>query len=809
MKKTTTIRAHHGSPGGPQDFQQLREFLEGYQLSTPDRYGDQNNNLTNESNFEVGYSWGCAEALSEAVQNTDRTKGVILIAPFLFPKKKMSGLKKSVLGLPLVGKMILGKAADSAIDQMLNDSSSPSQVPSFYQQQKSYLANPERLKKALFEKENKENEIMANIKKLKALGTPVFIIRGDEDLSSDSTQSGRLKNILEVEEEIVKNSGHALPYTHAKQVGELLKRYLDRLNSSTEEKHNTEKPFGYQKGEHQLNNVSSFLSKHAAEIPNHPILSWVDREQLQNWSFDLNQPLPHKSVTVAELDHLVSVIAAGMKKLGIQKGDRAIVFVPMSLPMYAAMFALQKIGAVAVFLDSWARRDQMGSAAEVVDAKVIISVDMAFKHFKGVEQIDRIPMKISVGPATEKYTASVEELMAGTEKVEATAVEQEHTALITFTTGSSGTPKGADRTHRFLAAQHYALDRHLPYQESDRDLPVFPIFSLNNLAAGVTTILPAIDVGTPSEKDAIILLAQMKSAEVSCTTLSPSLLRVVSSYCIENKIKLPFLKRIITGGAPVSRDDLIEMTSVAENAEVLVLYGSTEVEPMAHIEAKEMIAQKSSEDSEIVDEGVLVGKFDSGLNVKYLKINKDSIVIKSKNDWVDLEVEKGNVGEIIVSGEHVCENYFNNSEAFARAKIKDENGVIWHRTGDLGRVDSSGNLWLVGRVHNAINRNNLYCFPVRSEIVLKKLPFVDLCAYLGVEDSELGEKTVVAYTTKEENPSSEKILENQKEISRIMEKNSIPVDKIVFTDSIPMDARHHSKVEYSVLRNQLREKGLL
>ena len=131
--------------------------------------------------------------------------------------------------------------------------------------------------------------------------------------------------------------------------------------------------------------------------------------------------------------------------------------------------------------------------------------------------------------------------------------------MITFTTGSSGTPKGANRTHRFLAAQHYALHSNIPYEEGDVDLPVFPIFSLNNLAEGVATVIPGFDVGVPSEIDVPALLAQFKACGVTCTTLSPSLLNRLSSFCLKNNIKLPDIRRVVTGGAPVSRLSLIHI----------------------------------------------------------------------------------------------------------------------------------------------------------------------------------------------------------------------------------------------------------
>ncbi len=332
-------------------------------------------------------------------------------------------------------------------------------------------------------------------------------------------------------------------------------------------------------------------------------------------------------------------------------------------------------------------------------------------------------------------------------------MEQEETALITFTTGSSGTPKGANRTHRFLAAQHYSLNEGIPYLSTDIDLPVFPIFSLNNIAAGVTTVIPAIDVGTQNEKDPVILLGQLNSCKVTCATFSPSLLNSLSAYCLKNKVTMPGLRRVVTGGAPVSRDNLVDFTAAAPKAETWVLFGSTEVEPMAHIEAKEMINFKTraSEDDEWVDEGVNVGHIVETLEFRFLKIQKGPVVIKEHKDWDAIQVPRGQVGELIVAGEHVCRDYYNNTEAFSRAKIRDERGVVWHRTGDLGRIDDKKYLWIVGRIHNAIQRGGEYIFPVRAEIVLKKLGFVKVGAFLGMPDPKLGERTVAVVVP--ENPA--------------------------------------------------------
>ena len=235
--------------------------------------------------------------------------------------------------------------------------------------------------------------------------------------------------------------------------------------------------------------------------------------------------------------------------------------------------------------------------------------------------------------------------------------------------------------------------------------------------------------------------------------------------------------------------------AIAPAAEILVLYGSTEVEPIAHIEADEMLRDESTR------EGVNVGRISEDLEYKFIKIWRKNVEL-GKNGWHDWEVEAGKAGELVVSGSHVCENYYNNPEAFKSTKIKEANGKIWHRTGDVGLLDEQGRLWLVGRVHNTIVRANEYLFPVYAEILLKRLEFVRQAAFLGIEDLKLGERACAAFSLKEGfNPGNTQQYVN--EAARLFKENKIPVDEVRMVEEIPMDPRHHSKVEYSKLREIL------
>ncbi len=571
---------------------------------------------------------------------------------------------------------------------------------------------------------------------------------------------------------------------------------------------------GYHDGLHPLNNCSAMFLEHLQRSPDRVVLHWASRASIAAWHQDPTQPLGHQRFTYAQLFEMAGKIAHCLHERGLRQGDCVIVFVPMIPYLYTSLFALQLLGAIPVFLDTWARRQQLGLVAKIVNAKAMISVEIAYDLCEGEPILDAIQNKIVLGPVTRAHPARLEDFLDQPKKItEPCPVEKEHTGLITFTTGSSGVPKGANRTHRFLAAQHYALDHCLPYREDDVDLPVFPVFSLNNIGGGVPTVLPAIDVANPSEMDGELLVRQAEDCGVTCMTLNPSLLVGISRFCKKQGKKLTQIRRVFAGGAAVSRDMVLEFNEVAPAAELMVAYGSTEVEPIAHIVTKDILATPSlsDQDPELVDEGVIVGTFADGLSYKFLRISRDPIEIRAPDEWKQWEVKSGEVGEIIVAGEHVCGEYYNDTEGFRRAKIRDPQGVIWHRTGDVGRLDKNGQLWLVGRVHNTITRKGGYVFPVRAEIVLKRLPFVQQAAYLGIPDKDLGEKSVCVLAPADPGALGDegRLAPWRKEVLRVMGKNGIPVDEIVFYREIPLDPRHRSKVEYDQLRNALKKEGLV
>jgi len=755
----------------------------------------------------VAYSFGAYMALRWAKERGLRWRTLVLLCPTLVSERPVSPLQRVVLGTPLVGDVVLRAVAPKLAAGFVATCFAPgSAADGEGMMLQARLAHAPIWRAAMQQKIVQtrlplEGSYQDQVQRL-------VVLRGGADAAVPwPTQEAAMERIgLKAESiHVLAGAGHSLLWSHRDQVVPLVVDALAHTQVASGEPSEAlgilaKGRIGYQAGKTPRNNVLSYLYDHAQQFPDRVAIRWVDGPDIAAWSKHHRDAKPHRQVTFLEFMHLVDAVAAGLAGLGITTGDRVIIFLPMSLPMYVAMFAVQKLGAIAVFLDSWARSSHLGASAACATPKAMISHKAAFELIAGVEEFKQMPLRVIAGPGEgASYSATLEQLLQTQGQVPLAAVTGDATALITFTTGSSGTPKGANRTHRFLCAQHEALAKVLPYTPVDIDMPAFPIFSLNNLASGVTTILPAVNLAAPASHDGAALVGQIIHGPISCTTLSPSMLNGVSHYCLEQGVTLPSLRRVVTGGAPISKDDVAAFKKVAPHAEIWVLYGSTEVEPMAHIEATEMLTSAFGEDPEIVEEGVNVGHISDELRYKFIHIVRGDITLPGKG-WADLEVAAGEVGEFIVTGDHVCRDYYNNPEAFRKSKIVDQDGSVWHRTGDLGRLDKGGNLWIVGRIHNVIERGGRYFFPVRAEVILKRLAFVENGAFLGLPDPALVARNAVVLQLRQDATLDGTAIAEAK---RLLAKNGIPVDSLYAVEEIPMDPRHHSKVEYGVLRDHL------
>lgn len=791
-----TIIALHGNPGHPADWKLLQQKLNPNEYKLIAVNADQDDwiqILTQDSSKKIllGHSWGAYRILKELPRLQSYVEQAILVTPYIKPERPLSSLAATLISLPMVGEKLIQSSHAKSKDSFYADLIHPlkeGDLP-YLNQVRETLQDWRLWQKTAFNKIKMQKEPWTTADLCQV---PITVLYGTEDkISNQQLQSELIAQYPAHRVIQVAKAGHGLLWSHPEEI-------IMSLNAPK---------IGYHPGQDERNNVISYMEQHLRDFPERVALRWANPQALAQWNKDPHTPIPHDQITYRHFAARIDSFARGLLDIGIEKGDRVIIFLPMSLDMYTAMFAVQRIGAIAVFLDSWARSHHLGASAECVDPKAMISFKMAFDLVDQVPEFKAMPLRILYGPG-DKFTHRSEDLL-NKESSPIAPVESEFTALITFTTGSTGKPKGANRTHRFLSAQHHALSHVIPYTEKDRDMPAFPIFSLNNLASGVTTILPALNLAAPAEHDSALLACQILHENINCTTLSPSMLVGLAKYCKEQNILLPGLRRVVTGGAPISKDDVRAFYEIAPQTDLWILYGSTEAEPMAHIEGRDMLKESTATDPEIIEEGVNVGHISEDIDYRFIRI-KDGPIELTESPWSEIEVASGEVGEFLCTGDHVCRDYYNNPEAFKSTKILDEKNRVWHRTGDLAYIDTEKNLWIVGRVNNAIERAGKYYFPVRAEVLLKRLDFTYRCAFLGMPDYTLGQATYAVIELKADiDKDTFDFASAKKEIQRVFAKNKIPVDEIKFVTKVPMDPRHHSKVEYKVLRDQLKEPGVV
>ena len=490
-------------------------------------------------------------------------------------------------------------------------------------------------------------------------------------------------------------------------------------------------------------NVLSILTEVARRHPDRPALI-----------------MPDGSITFSALRERIDRASAGLQREGLRPGDRSIVMIPMSIDLYVAMLALLDLGAVAVFVDPWIGWRQIAAFAKYAEPRAWLGISRSHALRLLVRSI---PITVTVGrrfgPFPARRTLSEIEKPAGDGAVHES--QPDDPALITFTSGSSGEPKGANRTHRFLLAQHRALAAEFPAQEGDVDMPMFPVFALNNLAVGVPSVVPAMDFRRVDRVDGAAILRQMLTHGVTTCTASPPFFDRLASTGQD-----PGLRRILTGGAPVSDTQLEAWRRAFPNTEILVAYGSTEAEPVAHISAEERLELKGP--------GFCAGKPIERIRARLIPMG-------------------GEIGELVVTGDHVCRDYYRNPGAVKENKIVDPDGTVWHRMGDTGYFDSGGRFWIVGRVHSTIRRGGKLIHPQLVEQAAKgDDPHIRRAAAVGV-----GERVVLVIET----DAGEEI---DKDIRARLAAAGQIVDEIRLTrEPLPVDPRHNSKIDYARLRERL------
>lgn len=499
-----------------------------------------------------------------------------------------------------------------------------------------------------------------------------------------------------------------------------------------------------------------------------------------------------RRITFAELERATSAAAAAFRAAGIPSGSRVLLISPMSIDLYVALIGLFRIAAAAVFIDPSAGRDRLNRMVARVRPDGFVGPPRAYVLRLTSPAIRSIPIKVGIGGAfpggrrhMHRDATSVSASASASSRVE--RCEPDTPAIVTFTSGSTGEPKAAVRTHGFLIAQHRALAESLALSPGEVDLSTLPVFVLSNLAAGMTSVIADGDLRAPGNIDPARLLRQIADTRPAVTVASPALLQRLATHAIGAGSPLDSFRRIYTGGAPVFPRTLDIIAEAAPASAVTAVYGSTEAEPIAKIDRREITP--GDRESMRNGGGLLAGPPDPSIQVRVVP-DRWGVPI---GPWSASDLERESlgpnaVGEIVVTGEHVLTGYLDgigDQETKIRAGDR-----VWHRTGDAGYFDSRGRVWLLGRCTAKVRDAEGELYPFAVECAASEVPGVKRSAFVLHE----GQRTLVVEredATEGPDPQDVPARLAWARITRVLLR------------PIPVDKRHNAKVDYPALRKML------
>jgi acyl-CoA synthetase (AMP-forming)/AMP-acid ligase II len=349
------------------------------------------------------------------------------------------------------------------------------------------------------------------------------------------------------------------------------------------------------------------------------------------------------------------------------------------------------------------------------------------------------------------------------------------------------------RTHGFLLAQHRVLADDLELRPGEVDLTTLPIFVLANLASGVTSVIPDVDLRAPATVDPVRLLRQIRATRPSRSAASPALLDRLARHLGAAGERLE-LARIFTGGAPVFPAVLDALAGVAPSASITAVYGSTEAEPIARVNRGAI----SPADRLRIrgGGGLLAGTPVPAIDLRVIPDRwgtplgpYDAAAFAALPLPVDRE------GEIVVAGPHVLTGYLD-GRGDEETKIR-AGDRVWHRTGDAGCIDAAGRLWLSGRCSAKVSDAHGTVYPFAVECAASDVPGVQRTAFVQHQGGRL-----LVVELQDPSPDSA--------VGALRERLEwAHLDDVLVVARIPVDKRHNAKVDYPALTRLLsRRRGV-
>jgi fatty-acyl-CoA synthase len=424
------------------------------------------------------------------------------------------------------------------------------------------------------------------------------------------------------------------------------------------------------------------------------------------------------TTTWADLDRRVTALAGALSRRGVAFGDRVLILMLNRTEFIETFLAANKLGAIAVPVNFRMTPPEIAFLVGDCQARVMITEVVLANVATAVRDIDPTLQTVVVaGGATDEQVLGYDDLLTeGGADPDPVDIPDDSPALIMYTSGTTGRPKGAVLTHNNIAGQAmtnlFTISPDINHDVGFVGVPLFHIAGIGNMISGLLlglrTVLYPLGAFDPGA-----LLDVLAAEKVTSMFLVPAQWQAVCAEQRANPRELQ-LRVLSWGAAPASDTLLRDMSELFPGTQIYAAFGQTEMSPVTcMLLAQDAIRKLGS-----------VGKVIPTVAAR--------VVDEDMND-----VEVGQVGEIVYRAPTLMAGYWNNPKATAEAFAGG-----WFHSGDLVRQDDEGYIWVVDRKKDMIisGGENIYCAEVENALAAH--PAIVEVAVIGRPDPKWGEVPV-------------------------------------------------------------------
>ncbi|MFG3095529.1 4-coumarate--CoA ligase family protein [Streptomyces sp. NPDC048202] len=479
------------------------------------------------------------------------------------------------------------------------------------------------------------------------------------------------------------------------------------------------------------------------------------------------------TITYAQLDALHRRLAAALAEAGVRKGDVLALHSPNTIAFPLAFYAATRAGATVTTAHPLHTPEELAKQLADSSARWLVTVSPLLPTARRAAELAGGIREIFVCDQAPGHRSLTELLTTTAPEPDVTVDPAEDVAVLPYSSGTTGTPKGVMLTHRQIATNLAQLEPAVTVEPGERILAVLPFFHIYGLTAlmnaplrkGATVVvLPRFELDT--------FLAAIETHRITGLYVAPPIVLALAKHPSVARYDLSSLKYVLSAAAPL---DAALAAACADRLGIPPLgqaYGMTELSPGTHVVPLAQLRDAPPG---------TVGRLIAGTEMRIVAL-----------DDPGKDLGPGERGEILIRGPQIMKGYLGRPDA--TTALIDPDG--WLHTGDVGQVDDDGWLFVVDRVKELIKYKGFQVAPAELEALLLTHPGIADAAVIGVVNED-GNEAPHAFVVRQ--PTAPDLSAN--DVLLYVGERVAPYKRVrgvTFTDGVPRAASG------KILRRELR-----